>query len=637
MREKEYKERKKPGEKYMPSRNQGHARRKKGNASSSSSNVLSGCKLTLDVQESNHDRLSSFSKTQSHLTHVNDTISIFNEIVPAKFRGKNLILNTGKTILDWKPDSELICNEGMLTFQEGTEIKQVKAYQKTIALLDPYHCMRYDEYPTQPFMWNLQTSSVLAPENQGYIDTIASALVSKLHTQYSSPHFCEFYGEFRAVSETYYYNLEDDLENFRFTSWFWKSIETGNFSIRMMNKKTGQKLTMDEIKYILKPDDEFLSDDSSDDDDDDNDGDDDDDGDNDDDDDDDDDISMSESSTPLEAEVLDDDTIMQIDTTLPIEMLEETINIGIENDSTVHLFERVRSNGKPRSATSSMSSHTDTSNISFTEEYTIHAEFKNMPVVILYLEKLSGTMDSLLEQSDFAPVCTAELETQWSAWLFQICAALSQLQNILRLTHNDLHTNNIMWKSTEMEYLWYKDSKERTWRIPTYGRIFTIIDYGRAIFTLNGHTCISSDYDDGHDASGMYNFGPIEDTTSPRVLPNKSFDLCRLSCSLLRGLYPRNPDSLPKGQVLTKDGLWEVRETKHPLFNILWSWLRTKDGKNVLETQTGKEQFPGFELYSVIAAQVKNAIPDEQFGKSVFQQFIWSKEIPVTTVKCIPI
>jgi hypothetical protein len=245
-----------------------------------------------------------------------------------------------------------------------------------------------------------------------------------------------------------------------------------------------------------------------------------------------------------------------------------------------------------------------------------------MPVVLVYLEKLEGTMDSLLELQEYAPITTKEQESQWAAWLFQVCVAMNQLQSFLHLTHNDLHTNNIVWKRTDQTHIQYKDTRGRIWNIPTYGRLFSIIDYGRSIFILKGYTCISSDYDDGNDAAGMYNFGPIEDSSKLRVMPNKSFDLCRLSCSLLRALYPRNPISKPKGAILTKEGSWEVRETDEKVFNLLWTWIKTKDKKNVLETEYGKEQHPGFELYTMIAKYVCDAIPENQFNNSVFQQFL---------------
>jgi len=211
----------------------------------------------------------------------------------------------------------------------------------------------------------------------------------------------------------------------------------------------------------------------------------------------------------------------------------------------------------------------------------------------------------------------------WSAWIFQICVALCQLQSWVGLTHNDLHTNNIVWKETSEEYLYYRaDTTGQIWKIPTYGRIFQIIDFGRAIYSVKGQLVISSDHKDGNDAAGQYNFGPIQDRDLPYVPPNKSFDLARLSYSLLRALFPVNPPEVAGGKVLSKEGSWIVRETVNPLFNLLWSWLVNDAGETILEDEQGDEKYPGFDLYSVIAAEVHGAMPYKQIVAPIYKEFM---------------
>lgn len=565
--------------------------------SSNDSPKPSGSKITIEVRESlPPSSLKGFESPR--LTNIEDRISIYDEIVPLKFRGKMLNLETNRKLVSFTSASEN-SNDGILTYQEGSSIKQANVYKKTVALMDPYYCMRNNERATEPFFWDFQVDSIRNPENQGYIDIVASSLVSRLSGLYKSPHFCDFYGAFRGRADVFYYNLEDDIEDFRYTHWFWKAIDAGEFGLRVIEKETGKQLSMAEIQSVLRPDVEFLSDD-----------------------DDEDDSSVisnttrldSCSSSSLGAETLcsQDDEIRSLDCS---ELEEASLPSA---DGSVH----IRRDRRRAHTASAYSTESDTSDGSFTEDYSIHAELRGMPVVCMFLEKQSGTLDEFLEQSNYAPIKTAEQQQIWAAWLFQICAALTQVQAGLHLTHNDLHTNNILWKKTDKEYLFYKDTKGRQWRVPTYGYIFTIIDYGRAIFTLSGFTCVSSDYNDGHDAAGMYNFGPIEDEDLPRVHPNRSFDLCRLSCSLLRALYPINPEAMKQGAIITKEGSSVVRETAHPVFNILWNWLKSKQGHNVLETPDGREKYPGFELYSVIAAHVTNAVPDAQLGKSVFQSFV---------------
>jgi len=388
------------------------------------------------------------------------------------------------------------------------------------------------------------------------------------------------------------------------------AIDSGIFGISVTEKKSGRALSKEEVYQMIRPDPEFLSDDESE-------------------------LSSNDTKSTkslgslnslnaqsLDAEILDTESLGATDTDLTnTDMLEDASTVEFPEISEPVVEAKKRRNSISMETASSIS--TSSSSSSFSEEYNVHAEFKSMPVVVIYLEHLENTMDSLLESHISSPIKVCDDSSKWTAWLFQVCAALSQLQTVFHLTHNDLHTNNILWKSTNEEYLWYKNGKGQVWRVPTFGKVFCLIDYGRAIYNLNGHTCISSDYDDGHDASGMYNFGPIEDRSERHVGPNMSFDLCRLSCSLIRALYPNNPDGLPNGQVLTKEGMWIVKETGHSLFNLLWTWLRMKDMSNVLETEHGKERFPGFELYAVIASEVKDAVPEKQLNHVAFKPLLY--------------
>jgi hypothetical protein len=113
------------------------------------------------------------------------------------------------------------------------------------------------------------------------------------------------------------------------------------------------------------------------------------------------------------------------------------------------------------------------------------------------------------------------------------------------------------------------------------------------------------------------------------VLPNPSFDLCRLAVSLFEALFPDAPEDKEGGDVLSSEEGLEVMETVSPLYNLLWSWMIDDEGRNVLIEPDGEERFPGFDLYSHIAASVHGAVPSEQFGKPTFDQFqIPTKEMP---------
>ena len=57
------------------------------------------------------------------------------------------------------------------------------------------------------------------------------------------------------------------------------------------------------------------------------------------------------------------------------------------------------------------------------------------------------------------------------------------ISKIFEFTHNDLHTNNIVYNKTKKKYLYYKyDNKH--YKIPTFGKIYKIIDFGELFINL---------------------------------------------------------------------------------------------------------------------------------------------------------
>jgi hypothetical protein len=166
--------------------------------------------------------------------------------------------------------------------------------------------------------------------------------------------------------------------------------------------------------------------------------------------------------------------------------------------------------------------------------------------------------------------------------------------------------------------------------VPTYGRIFSLIDFGRAIFKIQDHLWLSDDHWPDNDAGGQYNFGPFYSIEKPKVVPNPSFDLCRFAVSLLEGLYDEPPAKRKGNSVplLSQEGGWKMHETTSPLFNLLWTWTLDDDGRTVYQDKTGDEKYPGFDLYIVIAKSVHDAVPKDQLRKPVFEQFQWKGKVP---------
>ena len=85
---------------------------------------------------------------------------------------------------------------------------------------------------------------------------------------------------------------------------------------------------------------------------------------------------------------------------------------------------------------------------------------------------------------------------------------------------------------TQEEFIYYKAAGGKTYKVPTYGRIFKLIDFGRAIYRFQGRVFCSDSFAPGGDASTQYNCEPFMNEKKPRLDPNMSFDLCRLGCSI---------------------------------------------------------------------------------------------------------
>ena len=216
---------------------------------------------------------------------------------------------------------------------------------------------------------------------------------------------------------------------------------------------------------------------------------------------------------------------------------------------------------------------------------------------MICLEKCTNTLDSLLE--------AGELEhDKYTSVLFQIVIMLLVYQKVFNFTHNDLHTNNIMYVNTEQEYLYYIVNGI-SYKVPTFGRIYKLIDFGRSIYKYNGHTFCSDSFAYGGDANTQYNCEPFMNNNKPRLLPNMSFDLTRLGCSIF-------------------DFLDDEESQKDELFNIISEWCNDDDGNSVLYKKNGRERYAGFKLYRMIARTVHNHTPEDQLKLPYFKQFICS-------------
>ena len=239
------------------------------------------------------------------------------------------------------------------------------------------------------------------------------------------------------------------------------------------------------------------------------------------------------------------------------------------------------------------------------DEEDVFCSIFNFPVQLIALEKCENTLDYLMENDLLK-------DHEWTSCLFQIIISLSIFQKTFSFTHNDLHTNNIMYIPTEKQFLYYTFNKT-TYKVPTYGKIYKIIDFGRAIYKFNGQLMCSDSFHPKGDAASQYNCDPYLDENKPRLEPNPSFDLCRLACCL----YDHFVEDIFDSEEILK---------KNKIAKLVGSWLMDDKDRNILYKNSGEERYPEFKLYKMIARTIHKAVPSVQLENDIFKKYVTSKK-----------
>jgi hypothetical protein len=274
---------------------------------------------------------------------------------------------------------------------------------------------------------------------------------------------------------------------------------------------------------------------------------------------------------------------------------DENEDNGNGNDN-----EHVSQNGSENMSDESLDAETE-SDVSEMPE--LYAYIPDFPTQMICIEKCDGVLDDLLSDDEMD-------EDQMAACLFQIVMTLLVYKKAFHFTHNDLHTNNIMYINTDQQYVYYR-FQSKYYRVPTYGRIYKIIDFGRSIYRFRGELFCSDSFAKSGDAYSQYNCEPFMNEDKPRIDPNPSFDLCRLGCSI----YDFILDS-PDG---ANDKLTPTQKT-------IMRWCTDDNGRNILYKKTMEERYPGFKLYKMIARNVHRHTPEAQLSFEYFWQFEISKK-----------
>ena len=226
------------------------------------------------------------------------------------------------------------------------------------------------------------------------------------------------------------------------------------------------------------------------------------------------------------------------------------------------------------------------------------AILKKIPVQLLFIDRLKGTLEDIIDNEfndDILLSC-----------LFQITFALTYLQRHFNFSHNDLHINNIMYDECKTEYLYYKINN-KYFKVPTYGKIFKIIDFGRSILTYNNKVFMNDVYSKNGEAYGQYNYPEQVNFVKSKNTDNyinqscPYFDLCRLSMTIL-------------------DEVEESDFKNSELYNLLVTMSTDTNGDSFLDKPDN------FDIYIDICKYARNTLPANIILHNIFNTYRISKK-----------
>lgn len=582
----------------------------------------------------NGELFKSFQNEQlTNLSEVQNYVPIYNKFFDLNETNYNSInLNHEWYISKVEKQTDYNLYKCEIKHSQKDKTKSKNLFFKMAPLIDPFKLIvgKYDFADQALYSlpkYNSTTCDVnekiLDENNTAYVDGLFSYCSSLLNYNHHFVHGIEFYGSFLAIKKNFKFNIIDDLE-FVNRSDFFNKNKNILFNVQDENnrlKDLSDTKKLKPIKIQEDADSKPLN------------------------------ISAKSINNELFENVFADDIDISGEGQ---EIREQHISLDTLKEFSIDLSHLTDDDGNNKSETiksvvsgSSCSSRTsytseDTenndedfeetvaksgSNGSFnsgkitsasgysedSEEYSDESDYdddervdvtlEKFPVQIICMENCENTFDNLITNEELE-------EKEWFSALMQIIMTLVTYQKVFLFTHNDLHTNNIMYNKTDKKFLYYKFNN-KYYKVPTYGRIYKIIDFGRGIYKFSGKQFCSDCFKNGEDAATQYNVEPYFNDKKPRLDPNYSFDLCRLACSIWDYLI---------------DDMDEISNLEEcsPLVQLIVDWCLDDNGVNILYKNNGQERYPDFKLYKMIARNVHHHVPYYQLERKEFKKYVVS-------------
>ena len=468
--------------------------------------------------------------------------------------------------------------EGYISDENNQKLLK-NIFFKLSPLLDPYKYLagKYDISNQNLFALPKLNDCVCQPKvsdpnNSAYTDSFFTYLTSQLLNRKNFFHGIDFYGSFLGIKNEYHVNIGEDIPILAASQFFHD------------NKH---------LYYFINSEHEDLLNEDS----------------------------RSNKKALNLGEDIADLSILNLEDLNKLGDIETISDTKIDQNSSL-IYKDDNPNKETKSTCSAISSRSSNTNNNFenteescTEELSSNYEsssseidnimvsIKEFPIQIISLESCESTLDELIIKDNLS-------DEELGCIVLQILMMLITYQKLFELTHNDLHTNNIMYIKTEKKYLYYK-LNGRHYKVKTFGKIFKIIDFGRAIYTYRGKRICSDSFHKDGDAATQYNCEPYYNDAKSLIEPNMSFDLCRLGCSIYDFIIDEyeSPDAVMR-----------------PIHKIITDWCNDDNDRNILYKNTDEERYPDFKLYKMIARKVHNHIPINELKLPYFNRFIVSKK-----------
>ena len=472
-------------------------------------------------------------------------------------------------------------------------IKEKSIFFKYSPLIDPVKYM-IGKYETSYNIFEIPKinnnenipEKFLNNNNSAYVDAIFSFLSSILLNKYNFYNGIDYYGCFTGIKNNFIVDIEEDIEYLNESDFFHENYKK-NFILE--NNTNSHRLFLNNTKknkppIIIKNDSNINIDIQE--------------------------IICHENNCIENNCIENKDTKEDFNELSHINLEYHNTNIdknklnktnNISNTSCSSRYSNTNSNSNDKTSEYSSDDDSDNSVTSYTSE--INININKFPVSIISLECCEDTLDNYIINNKIK-------DDEWESIILQILFTLITYQEVFEMTHNDLHTNNIVYINTDKKYLYYKYLNKH-YKVPTFGKIYKIIDFGRAIYRINNNVFCSDSYSSDGDANSQYNCEPYFNSKKPRIEPNYSFDLCRLGCSLFDYFV---------------EDLENIKKLKSPIKKLIIKWIFDDNNKNILYKNNGDERYPDFKLYKMIARIVHNHIPQKVLKNPLFEKYTIAKK-----------